>query len=40
MFNDLAELIAAGRAALDGDSNDAEHDALYNLVTYFEEGGE
>lgn len=32
----LKGLVAAGRAALNGDSSDAEHDALYQLVEYLE----
>ena len=32
----LRELVKEGREALDGDSNDAEHDALYSLVNYLE----
>ena len=34
--NQLRELVKEGREALDGDSNDAEHDALYALVTHLE----
>ncbi len=30
------DIIAKARAALNGDSNDAEHDALFDLVTLFE----
>ena len=32
----LFDLIKAGRKALRGDSNDAEHDALYEIVTTLE----
>ena len=32
----LRDLIKAGRKALKGDSNDAEHDALYEIVTTLE----
>lgn len=32
----LHDLIRMGRKALKGDSNDAEHDALYEIVTTLE----
>ena len=32
----LRNLIKTGRMALKGDSNDAEHDALYEIVTSLE----
>ena len=32
----LRDLIKTGRKALRGDSNDAEHDALYEIVTTLE----
>ncbi len=31
-FSSLAEPIAQAKKALEGDSNDAEHDALFNIV--------
>ena len=32
----LRDLIETGRKALKGDSNDAEHDALYEIITTLE----
>ena len=32
----LSELLKTGRRALNGDSNDAEHDALYEIVAVLE----
>lgn len=34
--DDIEGLVADGRRALDGDSNDAEHDALFCFVEAFE----
>lgn len=35
-FEILSDLVKAGRKALRGDSNDLEHDALYEIVTALE----
>jgi hypothetical protein len=32
----LRDIVETGQAALKGDSNDAEYDALYEIVTYLE----
>ena len=32
----LRDLVKTGRKALRGDSNDAEHDALYEIVTHLD----
>lgn len=37
LTTDLKRAIQTGREALDGSSNDAEHDALYSLVDLLEE---
>jgi hypothetical protein len=36
MTEELLALIAQARRAMRGDSNDAEHDALWELVRYLE----